>query len=53
LGGRRVEIDKNLYTAYLGDQANECAKFCWMMMQYWFNWHSYWVKVADIYSNGE
>jgi len=48
-----VEVDKNPYAAYLRDQANDYAKFCWMMMQYWFNWHSYWVKVADIYSNGE
>ncbi len=49
----RRALDANPYAVYLRDQANDYAKCCWMMMQYWFNWHSYWVRVADIYSDEE
>jgi hypothetical protein len=50
IGYWRNTADTNLYTVYLGEQADEMAKFCWAMMQYWFRWHSYWVDVSNLYA---
>lgn len=51
--GWGVTVDKNAYAFYLREQADDIAKFCWAMMQYWFRWHAYWVNVASMYNDEE